>query len=458
MNNALHVDLAVLGGGAAGIRAAMDAASAGMKTVLMESGFLGGTCLNVGCIPTKYLLGASAALPLLETQLQHRVFTEKPALNLEALQDRKDHYIKGLRQSLEKQLTEAGITVLSGRGVFTSPQSLTVKGKGTDASIVFHKCIVATGSAPASYPGLKPDGARVKAAAALLGLREAPRSLIIIGGGPIGLELGEFFHRLGTRITVAEVAPRILPSEDPDISETVRDYLTGEGWVIHTGRKLAQVATEGEQAVLRFEDGEAVAAEQALLAVGRRPVTAGLSPEAAGIRLSDRGWFAADACLQCAEHIYAVGDANGRTLIANAAMHQAAYAASHAAGRTSATYQPPSIPFCLHGNIEVMRAGPTIAQLRDVCDSPLQSSVPLASNPVAQSHGQAVGFVRMLWEGDILRSVCAVGHGVTRLMAASTLLIGQEIQKNNPLPIVFAHPALDEVLESAMVAPRKNMQ
>ena len=450
-------DLIILGSGPAGTRAAFRAAEAGLKVALVGSGFLGGACLNVGCIPTKYLLGGTAALPLLATQKKYKVAAGDITISLEALQARKDRYIKGTRQALEKQLREANIALLLGRGLFDGPQSLIVKSKEGDQRLFFNKCIVATGSSPASFPGLKPDGANVYGSASLLSLTKAPESLIIVGAGAIGLELGEIFHRFGTKIILADLAPRVLPGEDPEISAAVEAHHSREGWSIHVGRRIESLATAGGQAELRFADGESIRAAISLVAVGRRSAASTLAPEKAGLALDAKGWLAVDEDLRCSEHVYAVGDVNGKTLLAHAADHQARHAVDHITGSAArhGGYTPPPMPSCVYGSMEVMRVGPALKELQAKSTETLfQSHAPLAANAIAQSHGQPQGFVRILWQGETVAGVSAVGHGVSHLVSASALLIGKKIQKNMPLPLIFAHPTLDEALESAMVAPK----
>lgn len=458
MSTESHFDMIVIGGGPAGTRAAFDSAEAGMKTALVEGGFLGGTCVNVGCIPTKYLLGGSAALPLFAAQRKYKVAKGEVSIDFAALQARKDRFVKGTRQSLEKQLEQAGISVIKGRASFTGPASLLVKGGDGERVCAFGKCIIAVGSQPASFPGLKPDGQTVLSSSSALALSEAPESLIVVGGGAIGLELGEIFHRLGAKIILAEGMPRLLPGEDPVVGEAVQAHFKREGWTIHTGRRISSLGTEDGRSVLRFEDGETLTAAASLVAVGRRPCTAGLNPEAAGLAVSERGWLAADERLLCAPNIYAVGDANGRVLLAHAGDHQARYAAAHAAGTVTEPYAPPAMPSCVYGTFEVMRVGPTLAELAREGGRLAESRAPLSVNAIAQSYGHTQGFARMIWADDVLRAVSAVGHGVSHLVTAAALLVAQGAQKNNAAPVIFAHPTLDEVLESAMVAPRESIQ
>jgi dihydrolipoamide dehydrogenase len=450
-----HFDILILGGGPAGTRAALDAAGYGAKCALAEPAFLGGTCMNTGCIPTKFLLGGSASLDLASAQQRFKVVLSMPVVDFAALQSRKNRFIKGLRASVQKDLEDAGVVLLKGKGRFTGPQSARIGGAEQD--VTFDKCIAATGSVPAFFPTMKADGAQVLSSAGVLGLDTVPSSMIIVGGGPIGLELGEIFHRFGCRVTLVEGMPRLLPAEDEETGAAVEAHFRREGWDIHTGRRIASLGAQNGRAVLRFDDGEELQAERALIAAGRRPASADLSAEAAGITLNERGFANCDDALRCSEHIYAAGDLNGRTMLAHAADHQARYAAAHAAGKITAPYAPPPVPACVYGSFEVMRVGPTAAELRKKGGDIGISRADLASNPIAQSFGHTRGCVRILWEGDELRGVGAYGGGVSHLVTAAALLLKLGVKKNLPLPVLFAHPTLDELLESAILAPKENI-
>jgi dihydrolipoamide dehydrogenase len=450
-----HIDLLVIGSGPAGSRAALDGAAAGLSTALVESGFLGGTCLNNGCIPTKFLLGSTQILPSLEVPNKYRTASGDILFDLSALQARKDRFVKGSRGGLEKQLTEAGVTLFRGKAAFTGPHSVSVgpHGEEGETTLSFTRCIVAVGSMPASFPGLTPDGRTVLSSAGALNVKEVPESLLIIGAGAIGMELGEFFHRLGTKIFLVEGLPQILPAEDLDVSGVLQRHFLREGWSIHTGKKIVSVTTVDGVSRLIFESGEELSASLSLLAVGRRANTAGLGAEAAGVTVRPNGTLETDETLRCSEHIYAVGDCNGRTLLAHTADHQARYAVAHAAGLARVPYSPPAVPSCLYGAMEVMRVGPTEKELVRTREPYEVSRAMLAENPIAQSSGQTQGFVKMLWAGSRLRAVCAVGHGVSHLVGASALLVERGLRRKEASPILFAHPTLDEALESAMVNP-----
>ncbi|MGJ3523502.1 dihydrolipoyl dehydrogenase family protein [Nitratidesulfovibrio sp. D1] len=483
MTPSAHYDMIILGGGPGGSRAAFDAAARGLSVALVDRDGLGGTCLNRGCIPTKLLLGATAALPLLEAQKKLKAADGHIAFDLPALQQRKDRYVKGTRQALEKRLKAAGIAVYAGEGRVTAAPptdnpadgdgELTVAAVQADGTtqetrLAWGTLIVATGSTPASFPGLAADGAAVLDSTALLDVTEAPESLMVVGGGAIGLEMADFFSRLGTRITIVEGMGRLAPTEDPEVGDTLRKVYAREGWAIHTGRKVASLATVNEgdggtgcKAVLRFEDGEELTAQKALLAVGRRPASAGIGLDVLGATLRGPGWVQTDDCLRAAPRVYAIGDVNGRTLLAHAADHQARYAVRHACGATATAYDAGVMPACVYGHLEAMRVGPTVEELKNAGFSPRVSRSMLIANPIAQAYGTTQGFVKIVWVDGRIRGVTAVGHGVSHLVTLAAVLAGGSgaatgWTAHDAGSVIFAHPTLDEALEAAMEAPQES--
>lgn len=453
-----NFDLLIIGGGSGGTKAALEAAKLGLKTALVEKHLLGGTCLNAGCIPTKYLLGATASIPLLEAQAKNKNLGGHITVNLGNIQDRKERYIKGLRQAVAKQLEAAGVVLFNGTAVFTGPRSVTVTTGEGERALTFERAVAATGSVPASFPGLQPDARAVLTSTELLTLSQVPESIIIIGAGAIGIELGEFYHRLGSRVILVEAASRILPTEDEEVCKVLHKHFERSGWAIHTDRKVKTVETVPSDdpdlefmAKVTFEDGEVVTAPIALLALGRKSTAEGLAPEKGGLRQNARGWLETDGQLMCSPHVYAIGDANGRTLLAHAADHQARYVARHAAGLEAGEYAPPAMPSCVYGTMEVMRVGPTTAEAASGRGGITVSRANLIANAISQSYGHTQGFVKMTWANGTIASVTAVGHGVSHLVGASSFLVASCYKKNAPSNIIFAHPTLDESLESAIL-------
>lgn len=453
----MKYDLIVIGAGAAGSKAALEGAALGLKTMIVEQAFVGGTCVNAGCIPTKLLLGYSSAIPQLAAQVKLKNLSGEIKADLPGMQERKNRYIKGLRSALEKSFAGAGVEHVHGKAVFTGPKTLKITpGEGEAYEAEFGKCIVAAGSTPASFPGLKADGANVMTSTGLLNLSEVPESLIIVGGGVIGLELGAFYWRLGTNITVVEAMDRIALSEDPEISAALHKQLVRDGWKIHVNRRVKSVATEGGEAVLTFEDGEELRAAKAMIAVGRSPASKALDVEKAGLKTFRAGWIETDQYLMAAPDIYVVGDVNGRVLLAHAGEHQAEYAARHAAGKESAPYDDSAMPACVYGHYEMMHVGPHAHQLAEAFkDKTVEvSTSQLIANPISQSYGATHGFVKIAWVDGKVHSVSAWGHGVSHLIGLATVMVKEHWEAPR---IIFAHPTLDESLKSALLSKRQSV-
>ncbi len=448
-------DIVVVGAGPGGHAAALEAASLGCRVTLVEQGELGGTCLNWGCIPTKLFLGATAALPELLAQTRLKLldaasWQDLPqAFSLPLLQERKRRLLQGSRQAMEKQFKEADVRLLKGRARFLAPDRLQVTGD-TEEELAFDGLVLATGSHPAFFPGMMPDGKAVLSSYHLLELETPPESLIIVGGGAIGLEFGDFLSRFGCRIELVEALPQIAPTEDPEVGAALARMLKRAGWNVHLGRKVAAVKTSGQGVSLSFEDGETLEAEKALIAVGRKAHTSGMSLDAADVAVDGRGAVVTDERLQATERICAVGDCNGRIQLAHAAAHQGRFAAHVLAGEETGVYAPAAVPACIYGSHEVMRSGPGIEELRK--GGPVFSSkAMLAANPIAQAYGAAQGFVKALWQEGRVRTIMAVGHGVSSLSTAASLIVSQGWTATQARDFVFAHPSLDEALAACLL-------
>lgn len=453
-------DLVIVGAGPGGHAAALEAARLGCSVTVVEQGELGGTCLNWGCIPTKLFLGATAALPALAAQTRLKLVDKSAWENLAQdfslplLQQRKMRLLQGSRQAMEKQFKGEGIRLLKGRARLVDAGRLQVKGESGEEELAYKGLILATGSHPAFFKGMYPDGKAVLSSYHMLELEEAPESLIIVGGGAIGLEFGDFLSRFGTRIELVEALDQVAPTEDPEIGQTLGRMLKRAGWKLHLGRKVSSVSTTDSGtdrgAELTFEDGEILVARKALVAVGRKPNTAGLGLNDAGVQTDRRGAIVTDSRLRATESICAVGDCNGRIQLAHAAAHQGRFAARVLAGVEQGEYAPAAVPACIYGSHEVMRSGPLAEELRQ--NGPVSvSRAMLAANPIAQAYGASQGLVKALWQEGRVRSIMAVGHGVSALSTAASCIVSQGWDVEQAREFVFAHPSLDEALAACLL-------
>lgn len=452
----LRFDLVVLGGGPGGVDCALEAAALGLSTALVERSELGGTCLNRGCIPTKLFLGATDCIHEMHAQARLRLLEGEIRVDLAALQKRKGQMLAGSRKAIEKQLADAGVALLRGQGVVRSASALEVATDQGPVAVEFGRLVVATGSRPTAFPGLEPDGDRVLDSDAILELDKAPASLLIVGGGVIGLELGRFFARLGAAITVVEALDRLAPWEDPEVSAAIAALCKREKWTLHLGSRVKSLRTVDGAALLELESGQTLGAELALVATGRGPNTTGIGLEAAGVRLGRGNFPEVDDCLLAAPTVAVIGDANGKAMLAHAASHQGRYAARHAAaqaaGREHGPYAPGPMPWCIYGAPQTVRVGRMAAELLAQGLEPRVSTAQLAANPIAQSHASAQGFVKVVWLDGRVAGVTAVGHGVANLVTAATVMVRDGWTREDADALIWAHPTLDEALYHALTA------
>lgn len=451
-NNEVRFSLVVLGAGPGGVDCAVEAARLGLDVAVVERAELGGTCLNRGCIPTKLFLGATECVHELHAQSKFKVASGAIEMDLPALQKRKGQLLDGNRKAIEKKLTDAGVALFRGSGVVTSADALTVGTASGPVTIGFDRLVVATGSRPTAFPGMEPDGDRVLDSDGILEVDEAPESLIIVGGGVIGLELGRFFSRLGASITVVEALDRLAPWEDPEVSKTLASLAKREKWKLKTGQRVKSLVSDGGKAMLTLESGDTLEADLALVATGRGPNTGGLGLEDKGVILGRGGFIQVNEYLEAAPGISCIGDANGIAMLAHAASHQGVYVARLAAGKAEGPYAPGPMPWCIYGTPESMRVGRMAEELAEEGLEPKVSRFQLAANPIAQSHAMAQGFVKVVWLDGKVAGVTAVGHGVSHLVTQATLMVRDSWTREDAEKLIWAHPTLDEALLHALTA------
>ena len=450
-------DLLVVGGGPAGYAAALEGAALGLSTVLVEKGELGGTCLNIGCIPTKLYLGATEAVEELAAARRLRLATGEVSVDLSALKQRKDRFLAATRKAMQAKLEAAGVTLRRGQARFDAEGAVEIVDETGSHILTFERAILAAGSEVVDLPALPADGERILNSTQALELSKPPARLAIVGGGFIGLEMGQIFARLGSQITLVEALDRLASVEDPEVSAELARSFKRAGWTIKLGTKVVGHEKTADGLTLALESGESITADACLVVVGRRPSAKNLNVEAAGAKLTPRGAVEVDAHLKAAPRLYAVGDVNARTMLAHAAEHQARYAVNHLAGKTGHAYVDTGLPSIVYGAPEVVRAGSLAAELKDLGQSVQVSRAPLAANAIAQAHGQTAGFVKVIWSGGRIRGVTAVGHQVSRLATLAEVMVRQGWTERHAEALIFPHPTLDEALLEAVRAKREEV-
>jgi mercuric reductase len=407
----LTFDLAVLGGGSAGFAAAIRAAELGARVALIEGGVLGGTCVNVGCVPSKTLLRAAEAN---HRRTQHR-FRGIPSNNGQpdwlAVRQQKDELTAHLRQGKYWDVlgSYSGITLFQERAAFTSRNEARLK---TGRTLKASKIVVATGASPWSplIPGLAEAGYLDSAGA--MALDRLPESLLIIGGSSVGLELAQMFARLGVEVTVLEALSRVVPAEDSAVGDALGDYLRAEGLRVYTGVQIEYVSRTSQGYSAAFRQGDqasSVRAEHLLVATGRRPNTKGFGLEALGVALGPKGEILVDEFLQSANpDVYAAGDVLGDPMFVYVAAHGGSLAAENAlGGNARRRYDLSVLPKVTFTDPAVASVGFSEAEARRLGIIPITAVLALEHVPRALAARDTHGFVKLVADSATRRLVGA---------------------------------------------------
>lgn len=453
----MKYDVIIIGSGPAGSEAAQILASRGKKIAIIEAGKFGGTCLNAGCIPTKMLLAACGPIEDLANLKRQKELAGEISINYEGLQKRVWRFVSATSAAAAKNVADLGVDVIYGRAKLKNANTIIVESQdGSHREYCADWLILATGSKNAAFPGLQPDHECVLDSTDILHLPEIPKSLCIVGAGAIGLEFASFFHAAGSKIRLVEAASHIAPTEDADIAQQLEKTLLKRGYAIYSGIKAKKLASEGGAAFLHLENGEIIESEKALVAIGRTGTAADLNLAATECKVNTRGFIEVDSFLMAAKNIFAVGDCNGKVLLAHAGAHQAAYAARKILGTENGPYEPGPVPACIYGSPQIFRVGLAEHQL-DGRENIEVSFWELARNPIAQAHADPQGFVKVVWENGRIAGISAIGGAVTQLVTAAELLLAGNYSGSRLNQIMIAHPTLDESLAEAIRGRRRKI-
>ncbi|MDF2576768.1 MAG: lpdA [Chlamydiales bacterium] len=448
-------DIAVIGGGPGGYVAAIRAAKDGKKTVaLIEAEHMGGTCLNWGCIPTKTLIANAEVLHKIRHAEEFGISTGKISFDFAKMSERKDKVVQGIRQSLEQLIAAHKITVLRGRGEFISPREIKVKGQ--DHEIIYaEKTIIATGSQPRNVPAFPFDHELIHSSSSILGLKQLPKSLVIIGGGVIGCEFASLYQEMGVEVTILEALPSILSLEAKDISKYLTQALQRRGITIKTDVKVERIdkSTGGVSVVL--VGGEKIESEMALVAVGRKLNTDSLGLEKAGIATTPQSVIPVNDKMETSvAGIYAIGDITAKMMLAHVASHQGIVAADNALGKTAYMHYN-AIPSIIFTHPEVASVGMSLEKALEFGYQAKVGKFPFHALGKAQAAIETEGFAQVVIDektGQILGAQ-VIGEQASSLIAEMGLAIAQELTVESVADTVHAHPSLPEAwLEAALMS------
>lgn len=442
-------DLLVIGAGPGGYVAAIRAAQLGMKVGVVEKEkALGGTCLRVGCIPSKALLETTERIYEVKKGLLG-LKVEGFSLDLEALLAHKDKVVQANTQGIEFLFKKNGIARHQGTARFLSERRVEVVETGE--VLEGRYILIATGSAPLIPPWAEVDGERVVTSTEALSFPEVPQRLIVVGGGVIGLELGVVWHRLGAEVAVLEYMDRILPTMDAELSRAAEKVFRKEGLAIRTGVRVVRVAPEGKGARVELAGGEVLEADRVLVAVGRRPYTEGLGLETIGLATDERGRIPVDEHLRTkAPHIYAIGDVVRGPMLAHKASEEGIAAVEHmATGVGHVDYL--AIPSVVYTHPEVAGVGYTEEELKAQGIPYKVGRFPYSASGRARAMGETEGFVKVLAHRDTDRilGVHGIGARVGDVLAEAALALFFKASAEDLGRAPHAHPSLSEILKEA---------
>ncbi len=454
-------DLVVIGAGPGGYVAAIRAAQLGLKVACVEKRpTLGGTCLNVGCIPSKALLDSSELYVQAIGHLdRHGIQVGSVDLDLAAMLARKDRVVKGLTDGVAFLLKKNKITSLTGAARLLAPSQVGVKGAGGQESTVeAAHILLATGSEPVSLPSLAFDGRSIVSSTEALAFDRVPTHLIVVGGGYIGLELGSVWARLGARVTVLEFLPRLLPLGDAEIAELLQKSLTKQGLTFHLETKVTGAGTQGGQVVVTATSkGKDLTfqGDKVLVAVGRRPYTAGLGVRELGVATDERtGRVVVDEDFQTSvKGIYAIGDLIEGPMLAHKAEDDGIAFAERLAGmKTQVHYD--TVPSVIYTWPEVASVGPTEEQVKASGREYRVGKFPFSANPRARCLDETEGIVKLIADAhtDRLLAAHVFGPRASELIAECVTVMEFSGSAEDIARICHAHPTLSEAVREAALA------
>lgn len=451
-----HHDLVVIGAGPGGYVVAIRAAQLGLNAACVElEPRLGGTCLRVGCIPSKALLEASERYDEARHALDtFGVKVSGVELDLAKMMKHKDDVVAGLTDGIGLLFRKNKVTRYFGRGRLTGGTSLVVEGQEGTTELEAKHVIVATGSKVATLPGVELDGDRIGSSTEALGYPEVPEHLVVIGAGYIGLEMGSVWRRLGSRVTVIEYLDRILPGMDQEIAKEAHKLFTEQGLEFRLGSKVTSARRDGEGCVVDIEGQDSIRCDRVLLAAGRWPNTDGLGLEAAGVEVDRRGFVIVDEHFRTkVPGIYAIGDVIGGAMLAHKAEEEGIACVERiVTGYGHVNYD--AIPGVVYTNPEIASVGKTEEQLREAGIEYNKGVFPLIANGRARALAATQGRVKILADKrtDRVLGVHIIGVHAGDLIAEAAVAIEFGASAEDIARSSHAHPTLAECVKEAALA------
>jgi dihydrolipoamide dehydrogenase len=449
-------DLIIIGAGPGGYTAAIRAAQLGLNTACIEEvPALGGTCLRIGCIPSKALLESSELFREAREKFStHGIVLPEVKLDVAALLRRKEQVVNTLTKGVDSLFRKNKITRHLGHGKITEPGRVLVENQQEKIELEARYILIATGSKSSGLPGVELDGDRIGTSTEALSYAEVPGHLVVIGAGYIGLELGSVWRRLGSKVTVLEFLNRILPGMDDEIAAEAKKIFERQGFEFRLGAKVTGAKVQGKQCVVEYEGGQPITCDRVLLAVGRAPNTDGLGLEAVGIKLDEKGRIPVDDHFAAsAQGIYAIGDVIRGPMLAHKAEEEGiACVEGIATGYGHVNYD--AIPGVVYTQPEIGSVGKTEEQLREEKIDFRKGVFPFLANSRARTLGQTDGKIKILADAktDRILGVHIIGPRAGDLINEAAVAINFGASSEDLARSCHAHPTLGEALREAALA------
>ena len=448
---AIELDTVVIGAGPGGYVAAIRAAQLGQKVAVIEREYIGGVCLNVGCIPSKALIAAGHHYQEALDSQMFGVNTEGVTLDFAKTQDWKDNgVVNKLTTGVSFLLKKNKVEVITGSAFFVDDHTLRVINGDSAQTYSFNNAIVATGSRPIEIKGFK-FGGRILDSTGGLALKEVPKKFVIIGGGVIGAELGGAYANLGAEVTILEGSPQILPTFEKDMVKLVEDDFKKKGITVITKAMAKEAIDNGDSVTVKYEvDGkeQSVVADYVMVTVGRRPNTDDMGLEQAGVEIGERGLIPVDAQGRTnVKNIYAIGDIVPGAALAHKASYEAKIAAEAISGKKVAVDYK-AMPAVAFTDPELATVGMTIAEAKEAGLNAKSYKFPLSGNGRAISLGKTEGFVRLVTtvEDNVIVGAQVAGVGASDMISELSLAVESGMNAEDIALTIHPHPSLGEVV------------
>ncbi|MFZ8934629.1 MAG: dihydrolipoyl dehydrogenase [Bacteriovoracaceae bacterium] len=454
-------DVVIVGSGPGGYVCAIRCAQLGLKTALVEKyKTLGGTCLNVGCIPSKAWLDSSEKYEsLIHHYKDHGIEAESVNLNFSKMRERVEKVVSDTCGGIQFLMKKNKIEVINGHATFKDNTTLVVG----DVELKATNIVLATGSKPSSLPGIEVDKERIVTSTEMLYLKEKPQHLVVIGGGVIGLELGQVMLRLGTKVSVVEYCNGIIPTMDKDLGKVLQKVFKKEGMEIYTDHAVQNVIREGNSVKVMAKSNDQakdieLISDYCLVSVGRRPYTDNLGLDKAGVKTSDRGFIEVNEHLQTSvPNIYAIGDVIGGAMLAHKGEEEGVFVAEYLVGqKPHLNYN--LIPGVVYTHPEVASVGATEQQLKDKGIAYKSGSFPFKASGRARASNESEGFIKVLADKntDEILGVHMIGPRAADMIAEAVVAMEFRASAEDISRICHAHPTYTEAFKEACLAATEN--